>query len=112
MNRHGSVTRLAPGKVDEYRRLHAATWPDILEKIKGHHFDNYSIFLRKLADGDFYLFSYFEYTGVDFAADCAAMAADRRTQEWWDLCKPCLRPLPDCAEGELWAEMEEVFHSD
>ncbi|MDD4175314.1 MAG: L-rhamnose mutarotase, partial [Kiritimatiellae bacterium] len=41
---------------------------------------NYSIFLRKLPDGEYYLFSYFEYTGTDFAADCDRMAADPVTQ--------------------------------
>jgi L-rhamnose mutarotase len=28
------------------------------------------------------------------------------------VCKPCLEPLQTRAEGEFWAEMEEVFHCD
>jgi len=112
MKRHGSVIGLEPEKIVEYKRLHAAVWPEILEKIKECHFENYSIFLRKLPDANFYLFSYFEYTGTDFTADCAKMAADLRTQEWWALCMPCQRPLPDRTEGEWWADMEEVFHAD
>ncbi|MDY0032257.1 MAG: L-rhamnose mutarotase, partial [FCB group bacterium] len=47
-----------------------------------------------------------------FEADCARMAADPLTQEWWDLCKPCQIPLANRAEGEWWADMEEVFHCD
>jgi L-rhamnose mutarotase len=40
------------------------------------------------------------------------MAADPVTQEWWAVCKPCQEPLPDCAAGEWWADMQEVFHWD
>ncbi|KRO62937.1 MAG: L-rhamnose 1-epimerase [Verrucomicrobia subdivision 6 bacterium BACL9 MAG-120924-bin69] len=110
--RYGSVIGLRPEKLEKYKRLHAAAWPEILEKIKDCHIHNYSIFLRKLPDGNHYLFSYFEYTGADIEADSARMAADPKTQEWWALCKPCQEPLPDRAEGEWWADMEEVFHAD
>jgi len=71
---------------------------------------NYSIFLRKLPDGGYYLFSYFEYTGTDFAADCDRMAADPVTQKWWSVCMPCQEPFADRAEGEWWAGMKEIFH--
>jgi L-rhamnose mutarotase len=73
---------------------------------------NYSIYLRKMPDGNYYLFSYFEYIGQDFAADMAKMAADPVTQQWWELCIPCQKQLPDCKDGEWWALMEEVFHQD
>jgi L-rhamnose mutarotase len=42
----------------------------------------------------------------------AKMAADPTTQKWWDVCKPCQEPLADGAEGQWWADMEEVFHID
>ena len=68
-------------KLQEYVRLHAAVWPDVLKMIKVCHIRNYSIYLRKLADGKNYLFSYFEYVGSDFAADMAKMADDPATQQ-------------------------------
>ena len=40
------------------------------------------------------------------------MAADPTTQRWWAECIPCQEGLPDRAEGEWWAGMEEVFHCD
>jgi L-rhamnose mutarotase len=40
----------------------------------------------------------------------AVMAADPTTQEWWKVCMPLQAPLPDRAEGEWWANAEEVFH--
>ncbi len=112
MQRYGSVIGLRAGKLEEYKRLHAAVWPDVLAMIRKCNIRNYSIYLRKLPDGKHYLFSYMEYVGDDFAADMAAMAADPKTQEWWAVCKPCQEPLPDRPEGEWWAPMEEVFHCD
>lgn len=112
MQRYGSVLELKADKIKTYKELHAAVWPDVLKIISSCHIENYSIYLRKLPDGKYYLFSYFEYTGDDFAADCAKMAADPVTQQWWDECMPCQEPLPDRAEGEWWAGMDEVFHCD
>src|SRR5215469_5291043 len=110
VKRYGTVIELRPEKIDEYKKLHAAVWPDVLNIISQCNIQNYSIYLRKLADGRHYLFSYFEYTGSDFAGDMAKMAAHPVTQRWWALCKPCHAPLPDRAPEEWWAGMEEVFH--
>lgn len=107
MKRYGSVIGIRPEKLEEYKKLHAAAWPDVLKMIRECNIQNYSIYYK-----DGYLFSYFEYTGTDLDADMAKMAADPVTQEWWKLCKPCQVPLETRAEGEWWANMEEVFHTD
>jgi L-rhamnose mutarotase len=107
---YGMVIGLRADKVEDYRQLHAAVWPDVLRMIKECHLQNYSIYLRRLDDGQHYLFSYFEYTGADFATDMARMAADPATQRWWSVCMPCQKPLDNRAPGEWWASMEEVFH--
>ena len=112
MKRYGSVIGVREEKLEEYRKLHADVWPDVLKMIKDCHLRNYSIYLRKLPDGKHYLFSYFEYTGDDYEADMAKMAADGTTQKWWQLCEPCQQPLEDRPEGQWWAAMEEVFHQD
>lgn len=112
MKRVGSVIGLNADRIEEYKELHAAVWPDVLERIRKSNIRNYSIYLRRMPDGQHYLFSYFEYVGDDFDADMAAMAADPKTQEWWSVCKPCQAPLPDRAEGEWWSDMEEVFHAE
>ena len=112
MQRFGSVIEVRRDKLDEYVKLHADVWPDVLAMIRACRIRNYSIYLRKLPDGKFYLFSYFEYVGENFEADMARMAADPVTQKWWDVCKPCHLPFADRSEGEWWASMEEVFHCD
>lgn len=107
MTRHGQLIGIRPERLSEYKRHHAAVWPDILAKITECNIRNYSIYLK-----DGLLFAYFEYVGRDFDGDMARMAADPRTQEWWALMKPMQSPLPTRAQGEWWAEMEEVFHHD
>lgn len=107
--RMGFVNRLHPGKVEEYKRLHAAVWPEVLQQISASHIQNYSIFLR---EPEGLLFGYFEYHGTDYDADMAHMAADVKTQEWWALTDPCQNPLSSVSAGENWADMVEVFHHD
>ena len=46
MKRYGSIIGLRPDKIEEYKRLHAAVWPEILSNIKECHMSNYSIFLH------------------------------------------------------------------
>jgi L-rhamnose mutarotase len=112
MKRFGSVIGLKAEKTEEYKRLHAAAWPTVLNKIRECNIQNYSIYLRKLDNGQLYLFSYFEYIGSDFAADMRSMAADPATQKWWSFTDACQIPLPDRPQGSFWAPMEEVFHCD
>ncbi len=107
VKRFGQVIEVKPGKIEEYKKLHADVWPGVLRMIKECNLQNYSIYYK-----DGYLFSYYEYTGNDYEADMAKMAADPETQRWWDVCKPLQKPLETRAEGEFWADMQEVFHLD
>ncbi|MBM3523722.1 MAG: L-rhamnose mutarotase [Alphaproteobacteria bacterium] len=109
MRRMGMCIGLKAEKVAEYKRLHAAVWPEILQRISACGIRNYSIFLKEPEN---ILFGYWEYHGTDFAADAARMAADPRTQEWWKVCGPCQEPFETRKPGEWWAMMDEVFHHD
>lgn len=109
MRRMGMVIGIRPEHVAEYKRLHAAVWPEVLARIAASHIRNYTIFLREPEN---LLFGYWEYHGSDFAADAAEIAADPATQDWWRLCGPCQDPLESRADNEWWAMMEEVFHTD
>ncbi len=107
IQRYGSVIRVKPEKLEEYKKLHANPWPEVNAMIKDCNIQNYSIYYR-----DGLLFSYFEYTGSDFEADMKKMAADSITQKWWKLTDPCQEPVESAEEGVWWAEMEEVYHLD
>ena len=107
VTRYGSVIKVKPEKLAEYKTLHANPWPGVNKMIRECNIRNYSIYYR-----DGYLFSYFEYTGQDFEADMQKMAADSITQEWWKLTDPCQEPVGSADEGVWWADMEEVYHLD
>lgn len=106
MQRIGMVIGVKPEKIEDYKRLHAAVWPEVLAMISACSIRNYSIFLKEPEN---LLLSFFEYHGSDYAADMAKMAADPKTQEWWAVCMPCQSPLETRKDGEWWAGMEEVF---
>ena len=107
MKRFGQVIGVDPQRFEEYKKYHAAVWPEILAMIHECNIRNYSIFHK-----DNQLFAYFEYIGTDFAADMAKMAADPKTQEWWAIMEPMQLPVSTRAHGEWWANMEEVFHTE
>ena len=107
VQRLGSAIGLAPGAVEEYRRLHDAVWPAVLDRLRASNVTNYTIFLL----GDL-LFSYMEYVGDDLEADMARIADDPETKRWWTLTAPLQRRLAAAADGEWWASMEPVFHLD
>ncbi|MGE7774726.1 L-rhamnose mutarotase [Chitinophaga sp. NPDC101104] len=110
VERFGMVTGIKPEKIAYYKQLHAHVWPGVVKTIEACNIRNYSIYLKEM-DGKTYLFSYFEYTGNDFAGDMKKMAADTVTQRWWKETAPAQIPLPDAAAtGETWSKLEEVMH--
>ena len=109
MQRMGMTIGIDPDKIGEYKRLHAACWPEILQGLTDANIRNYSIFLRQPEN---VMFAYWEYHGTDFDADMKKIADQDVTKRWWKLCTPCQVPLESRAPGEWWAMMEEVFHHD
>ena len=107
MRRVASVIGLPAENREEYERHHAAVWPEVLERLTASNVHNYSIYRH----GEL-LLSYYEYTGDDYDADMAAIAADPATQRWWSVQEPLQRPLEDRSEGEWWKALPEVFHLD
>ena len=107
MKRFGQIIRVRQEHYERYKKYHAEVWPEVLDMIKKCNIRNYSIFHM-----DGLLYAYFEYTGEDFTADMAKMAADPKTQEWWSIMEPMQNPVDNRKQGEWWANMEEVFHLD
>lgn len=107
MQRIGRVIGIKPDAINEYIKIHADVWPEVLATIHACNIRNYSIFLHNNQ-----LFAYYEYVGQDHDADMAKMAADLKTQEWWAITEPMQVPLESRKAGEFWADMPEVFHFD
>ena len=104
MERVGFTMRLLPGQEAEYRRRHAAVWPEMLAALKAAGCRDYSIFIR----GDD-LFAYLVV--VDFAAFRASMAASPVDARWQAEMAALIDPLIDPATG-FHQRLEEVFHLD
>jgi L-rhamnose mutarotase len=66
MKRMGMVMGIKPERIAEYKRTHAAVWPEVLKQISMSNIRNYTIFLREPEN---LLFAYWEYHGDDWAAD-------------------------------------------
>jgi len=104
MKRFIQHSYLKPDKVDEYVKLHAHAWPEVLQMIKESNIQNYSISIRGAE-----LYTYYEYTGDDFEADMARMAADPTTQEWWTHTRPCFLYHE---KGVYYDDLQEIFYCE
>jgi len=102
MERVGFTMRLLPGQEAEYRRRHAAVWPEMLAALRAAGARNYSIFLN----GDD-LFAYLEVD--DFDAFRASMAATEVNDRWQAEMALLIDPLTDPATG-FHKRLEEIFH--
>lgn len=107
VKRYGQLIGLKPEAYEKYVEYHANGWPGVLKMIHDCNIRNYTIFFK-----DNMLFAYFEYIGDDFGADMKKMAADPVTQDWWAIMEPMQQPVSTRKEGEWWANMQEVFHTD
>lgn len=109
MIRFGQTIRLRPEVEEEYKRIHVKIWPEIEYAIRESGIRNYSIFLK-----DGVMFAYYEYAGPpeELDARMQKLANAPRMEEWWAITKAMQIPLETRAEGEWWANMQEVFHQD
>jgi L-rhamnose mutarotase len=104
MERVGFTMRLLPGREAEYRRRHAAVWPDMRAALRRAGARDYSIFLR----GDD-LFAYLEVD--DFTTFRTVMAAAEVNDRWQAEMAALIDPLTDPATG-FHQRLEEIFHLD
>jgi L-rhamnose mutarotase len=104
MERIGFVMRLRPGAEPEYRRRHAAVWPEMLESLRAAGAHDYSIFLH----GD----DLFGYLVVDdLERFQAAMADSPINARWQAEMAALIDPLTDPSTG-FHQRLDEVFHLD
>ena len=107
VKRVGMVIGIRSEKIPEYKELHADSNPGVRDLLNKYHMHNLSIFLHRI-EGKWYEFGYYEYTGDNFEADMAKLAAEPRNTEWLKLCDPMQIPL----KGEKsWAVMEQVYYN-
>ncbi|MBT8161757.1 L-rhamnose mutarotase [Arthrobacter sp. GN70] len=95
--------RIHPDRIEEYKRRHAAVWPEMLEALEATGWHNYSLFLAP----DGLLIGYVETDSLTAAADrMAAHEVNTRWQaEMADLFDGIESP-PD----ESFVPLEEIFN--
>lgn len=96
---------IKPELIDEYRRRHAAVWPEMLRALKDAGWNNYSLFLG--ADG--LLVGYVECDDVDAAR--ARMALTDVNSRWQAEMATLFRNSGQ-APDEGFQVLEEVFNLD
>jgi len=104
MERVAFTMRLRPGAEPEYRRHHAAVWPEMLDALRAAGCRDYSIYLR---DDD--LFGVFEVD--DFEHFRATMDASPVNARWQGEMGALIDPCTDPATG-FHRRLEEVFRLD
>ncbi|THG32527.1 L-rhamnose mutarotase [Glaciibacter flavus] len=95
--------QVKPELIDEYRRRHAAVWPEMLEALHSAGWNNYSLFLRD----DGLLIGYFETSSLDDAQ--ARMAATEVNERWQGEMSRFFLDL-DGSPDEGFLRLTEVFH--
>lgn len=92
-----------PGRLDEYRRRHAAVWPQMLRAIQASGRRNYSLFLRP----DGLLIGYYETDSADRSD--AHLAASRAAAVWEEHMADLFVGRSGRAD-QTATILEEVFH--
>ena len=108
-HRYVSCIELLVEHEQQYRKLHAEVWPDVVAAIKQAGIENYSIHVLELGEKK-YLFSYFEYSGDDADNDFAKLAETPVIRDrWWPITKPCQQRLPGTGTAEHWTPLEQLM---
>jgi L-rhamnose mutarotase len=106
MERICFLLKVRQEKLEEYRKRHAAVWPEMLEALRDSGWRNYSLFLRD----DGLLVGYFETP--DFEKARRGMVSREVNARWQREMAPFFEALEGRRADESMVRLEEVFHLD
>lgn len=104
MQRICFLLKVRADKIDEYRRRHAAVWPEMLDALSQTGWHNYSLFLRP----DGLLVGYVETP--DFERARSAMQEHPVNARWQAEMAPFFESLEGGAADASMVPLTEVFH--
>ena len=107
MKRVGFLFKIKKEHQEEYKKHHKNVWPEMLDALKKHGWNNYSIFMTP----EGLLFGYFE-TPHSFEEALDLMATEDINSKWQDFMAPYFENIGDQHPDENMMELEEVFHTD
>ena len=102
MRRHCLLGHVDPDRIAEYRRVHAAVWPELLAALRDAGWRNYSLFLHE----DGLLIGYVESDDLDAAQ--ARVAATEVNARWQAAMSDLF--ATDGPPDEAWKIVPEVFN--
>jgi L-rhamnose mutarotase len=101
------LIKVKKDRIEEYKKHHAAVWPEMLDALRRTGWHNYSLFM----DEEGTIFGYFE-TPESFQAALNGMAQEEINAQWQDFMAPYFEDLGSAHADESMVELEEVFHLD
>ena len=104
MKRFGFKMKLKPGFKEEYRKRHAAIWPELKKLIKETGVSDYSIFLDEETN---ILFAFQKQSGKQSSQD---LGSNPVVKKWWKYMANIMETNPD--DSPMTITLEEVFHMD
>jgi len=110
LRRFGQLAVIHPDCVSNYKELHAAVWPEVLEALSSYHIHNYSIHLKELEANQPCLFGYYEYTGRDYSRDMEEISKIPSVQKWGEVGDECMTDISPDGASLRWIDMEELFY--
>jgi L-rhamnose mutarotase len=102
MQRIAFVMKLRPGFEEEYRRRHAAIWPELTTLLHDTGIREYSIFLNEET------LQLFGYLKIDDAVKLDRLPEQEVMQRWWDYMKDIMDTHPDHSPVSI--PLKEVFY--
>ena len=102
MKRIAFTMKLHPGFEDEYRRRHAAIWPELVDLLHETGISEYSIFLN---EGTLELIGVLR---IDDPGRLDELPANAVMQRWWNHMKDIMDANPD--HSPVIKPLKEVFY--
>lgn len=93
--------KLYPGLKEEYRKRHAAIWPELRKMLKDSGVSNYSIFLDEETN------TLFAFQNVEGDKGSQDIGTEEIVQKWWDYMADVMETNPDNSPVSI--PLEEVF---
>ncbi|GFZ42783.1 hypothetical protein JCM24511_00501 [Saitozyma sp. JCM 24511] len=105
------VIRVKPEQLDEYKKVHAAVWPEVLGALRKAHVVDYSIHYFEPHN---LLIAHMRYIGNDFEKDMEGIKKSEATRRWWKMTDGMQESFVPGATGSesgpgWWTSAEEVF---
>ncbi|HEY8917728.1 MAG TPA: L-rhamnose mutarotase [Chitinophaga sp.] len=95
---------LKPGFAEEYRRRHAAIWPELQQLLKHSGIHDYTIFLDEATHT---LFAVQQQSGTGSSQD---LGAHPIVQRWWAYMADIMDTHPD--NSPISTPLTEMFHME